>query len=100
MHQARRAGLPEPPGHGLDGGGIELPAGFLLQDFQGRRFVLRAMVHPVRGDRIEDVRHGQDAGPQRDGFAPQAVGIALAVPSLVVVADDRNGPVQGPGTGR
>ena len=46
------------------------------------------LVRPAAHDDVVGVSKGHDAGTQRDLLALQAVGIARAVPALVVVADD------------
>ena len=45
-------------------------------------------VDAVAGHRVEGVGDGDDPTAQRDRAAGEAVGIAAAVPALVVVADD------------
>lgn len=39
------------------------------------------------GEEVEDFRHVDDASEQRDGLVGQSVGIAVSVPSFVMVAD-------------
>ena len=43
----------------------------------------------VGGERVERIGHGDHAGEVRNALAGQPVRIPLAVPALVVAADDR-----------
>ena len=55
-----------------------------------RLFAARAgPVRPAADDGVVGIGERDDAGTQRDGLAAQAIGVAGAVPALVVVADDR-----------
>src|SRR5437660_11032144 len=47
----------------------------------------RRTIGARRGERVEDVGHGDDARLERDGLPGQSVGIAGAVPALVVMSD-------------
>src|SRR5437762_2384051 len=47
----------------------------------------RRAVRTVGGERVEHVDDGDDAGAERDRFTHEAVGVAVAVAPLVVVAD-------------
>ena len=46
------------------------------------------LVGPGGGERIEDLDGSDDPGPERNGLAGEPVGIAEAVPPLVVAADE------------
>ena len=46
------------------------------------------LIDAFAGDRIEDIGQGHQAGGHRDGIAGQGIGVAAAVPFLVVVAGD------------
>src|SRR5258705_6284419 len=48
----------------------------------------RLLVGPQRGERVVDVRHGDDAGAQRNVVAHQAVWIPRAVELLVMTEGD------------
>jgi hypothetical protein len=69
--------------------GIEVAAGAALDD--GDADVRRGggLVGALGGDGVVDVGHGGQARELVDALAGQAVGVALAVPALVVVADHR-----------
>src|SRR2546422_5134266 len=56
-----------------------------LLDLRNRRLEgKRLAIGAVRGHRIERIRHGDDAGDERDDVSRQLVRIALAVVPLVV----------------
>src|SRR2546425_10172033 len=63
------------PGSSLDLGDRVLPAS-------------GAPIRPLARHRVERVRDREDASPERDLVGREVVGIALAVPALVVRADD------------
>ena len=59
---------------------------------QRRQCVLgreRAMLRPLRGQRVEVIHHREDARAKRNLIALEPGRIALAIPSLVVAVDDR-----------
>jgi len=56
--------------------GLDHPAGVLVAE--------RGPVAPVRGQCVVEIRKGHDACGERDGRALQTIGIAGAVPLLVV----------------
>src|SRR6266851_9546061 len=68
---------------------IPLPAGSAVEDRNRLVLAEPAAVWAVVGERVERVADGDDPGQQRDARAAQAVGVAVAVERLVVVADDR-----------
>src|SRR4051794_12147447 len=79
---------------GVDDRGIELRAG-AVGDHRARLDDLGGgAVGADRRQRVEHVGHGEDPRRQRDGLAGQAVGVAGAVPALVVVAHDELGLAQ------
>ena len=49
---------------------------------------LGAPVRTIRRDRVERVGDGEDPGPERDLLADEPIGIAVAVPALVVRSHD------------
>src|SRR5205085_7840410 len=51
----------------------------------------RRAVGARRGERVEDVGHGDNARLEWDGLAGQSVGIAGAVPAFVMMADHARG---------
>jgi hypothetical protein len=67
--------------------GVPLAAGAVGEDRECLGFGLRFAVGAGRGEGVEGVGDGQDAGGERDRFASEAVWVAGAVPALVVVAD-------------
>src|SRR5689334_19947407 len=68
---------------------VELPAP-LAPHLRDRLFrAPRRAVRPGVDDGIEGVDDPDDPGAERDRIAAQAVGVAAAIPALVVVADDR-----------
>src|SRR3954470_16912687 len=73
---------------GVDDRGVELRAGAAAQllDRVGDRAT--ALVGAVGGDRAEGVAGRDDARDDGDLVALHALGIAVAIPPLVVVADD------------
>src|SRR3954449_1836367 len=84
-----RALAPEGVEERVDHGRVELRARAGL-DLPKR--VLRAHrvpVRPVAGHRAEGVADRDDPARERDARAAAAVGVAAAVPALVVEADDR-----------
>ena len=66
---------------------VELGAGLGAQDADRLAVGTGRTVGTRRGDRVERVRDGDDAGAQRDLLAPQSIRVAGAVEPLVVVAD-------------
>ena len=48
-----------------------------------------AIIRPQRGHRIKGIGHRHDSRAQRDRFARQTIGVAAAIPALVMVAHDR-----------
>src|SRR3954469_4727439 len=88
--QPRRRDLHE-GGHDL---GIELRAGRLVDHRAGLEKRRRRAGGPDGGQRVEDVVDGDHAGRQRDDVAGEPVGVAGAVPALMVVAHDELGLAQ------
>src|SRR5579883_1522422 len=77
--------------HAQEGGGesgIELPAALLLDLGEGGGRLQAIAIGTVGGHGIVGVGQGHDAGQRRNGLATKSVGIAFAVPTLVVRADD------------
>ena len=70
-----------------DDGRVELRAGVARKLQAGVLDVHRLAVRAVAGHRVEGVADQHDAAGQRDLAGLQAVGVAAAVPALVLVAD-------------
>src|SRR4051794_38656814 len=75
----------------VDDLGIELRARGLFDHRARLDHLARRAVGAHGGQRIEHVGDREDARRQRDDLAGQAVGVAGAVPALVMVADDELG---------
>ncbi len=71
-----------------DADGVELAAGMGLEVLEGRLERPGLLVGTLAGERIEHIRHRDDAGLQRDRLPCQPLRVALAVETLVVVGDD------------
>jgi hypothetical protein len=72
---------------GGDRPAVELRAGLLGEDVQCLLVCARWSVSAAGGDGIEGVSHGDDPGAERDVGADEAIGIAVAIESLVVMTD-------------
>src|SRR6185503_20406456 len=79
---APQRALPCP--EGVDDGRVELVPGLLLELAAGGGPAHRAPVRPVAGHRVERVGDREDPRGGRDVVAAPAVGVAAAVPALVV----------------
>ena len=75
---------------GADDARIEGAAGLVLQRGHRHRFGHGAAVRAIAGQGVVVVDDADDARAERDVLAGQAVGIAGAVPALVVRADQRH----------
>ncbi len=86
------------PFHGADEGRdnrrIELRAGVLVDLGDDLRDVHALAIRPVGCHRLDSIGQSQDAGFQRDLLADQAIRIALAIVTLVVVANERGDIVE------
>src|SRR3989442_12225266 len=75
-------------GEGLDHGGVELPPG-LAVDLRPRLLpAAGCAIGAVARHRIQRVGDGEDPRSERDLLGREPVRIAVAVPALVVRADD------------
>src|SRR5689334_21615866 len=74
--------------------------GIVAQPLAGHVARQRGPVAPGGRQRVEDIHQADDLGDERDGVAPQSVGVAASVEHLVMVADDLPGLFEGmqPGT--
>lgn len=75
--------------------GVELRAGALLQLCHRLRMRPRRAIGPVGGHRVVGIGYGDDARGKGDLLARQTVGIAIAIPSFVVMVDPGNDALQG-----
>src|SRR4029077_14117985 len=75
-------------GH-LDHVRVELAAGALAEPAHRLAMAETVAIGPIAGHRVIRVADEDDARLERDVLAGDAVGVALAVPALVAVTDDR-----------
>src|SRR3569623_3534085 len=68
--------------------GIEFASGKAAQEGEGLVVVPGHLVGPLAGERIEDVRHRDDARLDRDILAPEAAQIAAGIERFVMKLDD------------
>ena len=63
-------------------------AGFRADECQGALFRPGSTIRPVRGHRVIHIGEGEHARAEGDGLAPQPLGVAGAVPLLMVAVGD------------
>lgn len=79
--------------------GVELRTSASVDDFRGFPSRNGVLIDALAGDRIEDIRDGQNTSRERNSLPDKPVGIATAVETFMVISGNVSRHFQIPGGG-